>query len=524
MSGGILRFPWTSQPQTPTPIDRANPLSKNLSLAFIGGQSRIFNPATNGRNTVTGSKIQTTQGGQVSGFNTTYGTGTTDRIDTSLTADSEKRSWFARVYVSSWASSRIFDIGNNACAIGGGGTSLIVSCVYSGGQTTLYTPSTAPPTNAWFDLLITWDRSGTNIPIVYTDGVEVSISNGGTLPSGTYTTQTTALLIGNRLDNVRSLPGMVECAYVWDRILSPAEAVALTRNRYQLYQPIQRTIWVPAAGGGVSGTLATTNANDTSAASGTTTVTGTLAKTNANDSSSASGTTTVTGTLATTNANDTSAASGSPVVVGTLATTNANDSVVASGDVGGNITGTVNYTNANDTGAASGTTTVTGSLATTNANDSASASGTTTVTGTSAYTNANDTVAASGAAGTVTGTVNVTNDNDTSAASGTAGNPVIASQGGGGWMPPQGRRKTRKEVYAERVKLGILPPAIVRAAEKVAVVAETVQEFKAERPRYEEMFMRELNVTKWSPSYTRAIQIQIELMQQDDEDILLLMM
>ena len=107
---------------------------------------------------------------------------------------------------------------------------------------------------------------------------------------------------------------------------------------------------------------------------------------------------------------------------------------------------------------------------------------------------------------------------------GVANGTAAPAQEGGGWMPPQGRRKTRKEVYAERVKLGILPPAIVRAAEKVAVVAETVQEFKAERPRYEEMFMRELNVTKWSPSYTRAIQIQIELMQQDDEDILLLMM
>jgi hypothetical protein len=94
----------------------------------------------------------------------------------------------------------------------------------------------------------------------------------------------------------------------------------------------------------------------------------------------------------------------------------------------------------------------------------------------------------------------------------------------GGWHLPQGRRKSRKEVYAERVKLGILPPAIMRAAEKVAMVAETVEEFKAERPRYEEMFMRELSLTKWSPDYTRSIQIQIELMQQDDEDILLLMM
>ena len=94
---------------------------------------------------------------------------------------------------------------------------------------------------------------------------------------------------------------------------------------------------------------------------------------------------------------------------------------------------------------------------------------------------------------------------------------------GGGWMPPRGRRKTRKEVYAERVKLGILPPAIVKAAAKVAEAAATQEEFKAERPRYEEMFLRELSITKWSPSYTRAIQAQLEILEQEEEDILLLM-
>jgi hypothetical protein len=85
-------------------------------------------------------------------------------------------------------------------------------------------------------------------------------------------------------------------------------------------------------GGGVTGTVAYTNANDTSAATGTTTIVGTLARTNANDTSAASGTTTITGTLA---------------------TTNANDSVVASGSAGA-ITGTVAYTNNDDTAAAVG--------------------------------------------------------------------------------------------------------------------------------------------------------------------------
>lgn len=172
---------------------------------------------------------------------------------------------------------------------------------------------------------------------------------------------------------------------------------------------------VDAAGGGASGTSATTNANDTGSASGTTTVTGTSTRTNANDTSSASGTTTVTGTSARTNANDTSSASGS---------------------VGSSVTGTSATTNANDAGAASGTTTVTGTLARTNANDTSSASGTTTVVGTLARTNANDTASASGAAGTVSGTAAVTNRNDTLSASGSAGSPVT-----GGWYFNYRRKK-----------------------------------------------------------------------------------
>lgn len=200
---------------------------------------------------------------------------------------------------------------------------------------------------------------------------------------------------------------------------SPTQALAsaLYENPWRLFA--DRTIWVPvsAGGGGVTGTLATTNANDTSSAAGTTTVVGTLAKTNANDTSSASGTTTVTGTLATTNANDTSAASGS---------------------VGGDVTGTVAYTNANDTSAASGTTTVTGTVA---------------------YTNANDSATASGWAGAVSGTVAVTNANDTASAIGAA----ASDQASGGWFPMP-RRRTKKEIDDERRELGILPPEVVAAA------------------------------------------------------------
>lgn len=178
-------------------------------------------------------------------------------------------------------------------------------------------------------------------------------------------------------------------------------------------------IFAAAAASGSTGTVAVTNANDTSSASGTTTVVGTVARTNANDASAASGTTTILGTSATTNATDTSSASGTTTVTGTLATTNANDTVSASGAVGSSITGTVAYTNANDTLSASGTTTIVGTVSRTNANDTSAANGTTTVIGTVSYTNANDTVTASGIAGTISGTVAYTNANDIATASGT---------------------------------------------------------------------------------------------------------
>jgi hypothetical protein len=112
---------------------------------------------------------------------------------------------------------------------------------------------------------------------------------------------------------------------------------------------------IDAESGGATGTSATTNANDTSSASGTTTVTGTLARTNANDAASSSGTTTVVGSLARTNAADASTGSGTTTVTGTLARTNASDTSSAAGSAG-SPTGTVAYTNNSDSATAFGST------------------------------------------------------------------------------------------------------------------------------------------------------------------------
>jgi len=178
---------------------------------------------------------------------------------------------------------------------------------------------------------------------------------------------------------------------------------------------------------GVSGSSATTNANDTSSASGTTTVTGASARTAGNDSASAAGTTTVLGTAARTNADDTGSASGS---------------------VGGAVSGTAAVTAADDTAAASGTTAVTGAVS---------------------ATAGNDTATASGAAGAVSGSAAATGGDDTASAAGaTAG-----GQQAGGWGQSRNRKPrdytpSAEQIHAERVRLGILP-----AEEAPAAVAES---------------------------------------------------
>lgn len=205
--------------------------------------------------------------------------------------------------------------------------------------------------------------------------------------------------------------GKMALRAVWTRQLSAAEVASISANPWQLFAAPVLGLNVPAAS--ITGTLARTNANDTSAASGSQTNTGTLARTNANDASTASGSQTNTGTLA---------------------KTNANDSVSASGSTSAGPTGTLAKTNANDTVSAAGNQTNTGTVARTNANDAATASGTTTPTGTLARTNANDTATATGAAGTISGTLAVSNANDTANATG---------QGPGG-SPAGGPGEARK--------------------------------------------------------------------------------
>ncbi len=311
---------------------------------------------------------------------------------------------------------------------------------------------------------------GPTIGLVFVDGIDTSDwiratdadqQTGSTNPSSSVTSNTTDLVIASD-QKYNTIPDSIsgwtsqgtvtnnsEGARISTANSSGASSTTFTATNSDYSTTALVSIKAGTGGGGSTGTVARTNANDTCAASGTTTVVGSVSRTNANDTLSATGTTTIVGTVNRTNSNDTSSASGSPVIVGTLARTNANDTLVASGSVGSAATGSVAVTNQNDILAASGTTTVTGTanvtlnndtisasgssgsavsgtVAVTNQNDTSAIQGTTTVVGTVNRTNQNDTMSASGTT-TVTGTVARTNQNDTLAATGTSGNPPASS-------------------------------------------------------------------------------------------------
>lgn len=129
-------------------------------------------------------------------------------------------------------------------------------------------------------------------------------------------------------------------------------------------------------------------------------ITGTLATTNTNDTMSAAGSPTDSGASAATGGNDTMAASGTTTVVGSMAAVNGDDTMAASGSPGDAVAGSMDATNQDDSMAASGTTTVVGVMATQAGNDTMGAAGTPSVNGSMTALNQNDTMAASGTSGT----------------------------------------------------------------------------------------------------------------------------
>ena len=259
--------------------------------------------------------------------------------------------------------------------------------------------TTLPATGTPYHVACTNDG---NMLRLFINGSE--ITTGTVFTGGVRTNSTSAPLF----DTLGSETYLDDARY-YDGALSAAQITA--------------DMGTPVSGGGISGTAAVTQANQTSSASGQLGYSGTSAATEANDTSSASGTVVnpVTGTSAANQANQTSTASGQLGYSGNVARTQANQTSSAAGQLG--YTGTATPTQAAQTSAASGTFTTggsfAGSAAVTQANQTASAAGQLGYSGTSARTQANNTSAASGTVvNPVTGTASPSQANQFSIANG----------------------------------------------------------------------------------------------------------
>jgi hypothetical protein len=174
------------------------------------------------------------------------------------------------------------------------------------------------------------------------------------------------------------------------------------------------------------GTIAQTEAADTSNASGTVLATGTTTNTEAADTSTASGIVLVTGTIAQTEGVDTSSIAAAVIVTGTIARTEEADTSSISGNIPVPVTGTGTPSELADTSAITGIVNNRASSAQTEANDTSTASGTVRYVGTSAASEVNDTSNIA-AIVRVTGTIAQTEALDTGALAGIVFLPVTGT-------------------------------------------------------------------------------------------------
>ena len=115
-------------------------------------------------------------------------------------------------------------------------------------------------------------------------------------------------------------------------------------------------VFKAAAAGGVTGTIAWTEDDDTAALTGSAEVSGTAAWTEADDAAALTGSAEVSGTSAWTEADDTAAVTGTASVSGSAAWTEADDAAALTGTVGTiAVSGEIAWTEEDDTAALTGT-------------------------------------------------------------------------------------------------------------------------------------------------------------------------
>jgi hypothetical protein len=265
-----ILLPWDSQPQESAEIS-PKWVERGLIFAHLG-DGVFWTPATDFTNTATlvgGPKKQPYASGIATGFGTTYGTGTTDRIDppSIYLGNTGVRSIIAFVYPKTTGGG---GFGRVLAAAGSTGIDTVLGeSSYPNGAShkLLYNHATTSITysagitgsitlNAWTCFGFVHDTSLpiATLPVCYENGIVNSSVSFNVTPTGSLNSGYYAPSIGNRpTDGIRGWDGLLGPLLIFQHPaqgLTATEQADLYANPWQILTP--RSIWVPvsvAAGG-----------------------------------------------------------------------------------------------------------------------------------------------------------------------------------------------------------------------------------------------------------------------------------
>lgn len=313
-------------------VPNAKWLAKGLTHVFIGNKC-VWSAFAGARPMAPtgGPKLVAGKFGPAVGFGSTYGSGTTDRLDGGVLPRpaSGWRSIVAHYYANGTGGgglARIFqDVSGSGVQAGEEiqavtGPFMLYGLYATGAYGAWYT-SVGLATGRWQSFGVTHDQRTVNVtPSLWMDGA-VTTAQLSQAASGSYQTTPCNMVFGNRpSDSARCWDGLIGPVLIFDGALTNADHAVLDRDPLQVFDPDDLAIWLPFSTSGA----VTHDATGTPAASAAT-VSGASARTHVFASSGA-------------------LAAGSAIVAGTAARTLVHAATGALSDDSSTIAGTANRT------------------------------------------------------------------------------------------------------------------------------------------------------------------------------------
>jgi len=380
-----LILPSSSPPSGPAPVNWANPITRGLVIAYFAS-SNFDHAGTRVPNNTdkTNNQQSANQYGAAMRFTGSQAVNTLT-LDHKVTHNLSSATAMTVVTVTTaaagaerpicgvWGSTLRWYMGINSSgyplfAVNGGATNR----VYVANAVQVFGPRTS--------LAAVWDGSSDTCKL-YKAGAEIAGGKSGTAQTA-IGSHTMGPSIGSQsTGGTAKHSGTIEYVLVFNRALSDAELRSISENPYQILRPANDRLWldVVAGGGGVTGTLAATDAQDSASVSGSASApsaSGALSASDAQDIASFSGALIFSGSLSATDSPDAATFAGTayaPGVSGTLAATDNADAAGLSGAL--SFVGALSAVESQDSAAVAGAFGPSGALGATDQPDSVTFAG-----------------------------------------------------------------------------------------------------------------------------------------------------